>query len=370
MCIRDRPGDKYEQEADRVASQVVEQLYAPASAQSNQGQSVQRQEEKKEELQAKSILQRREEIAVGEASTDLESAINSARGSGQPLDAGLQQSMGQAMGADFSGVKVHTDAQADQLNQSVQAKAFTTGQDVFFRQGAYQPGSRGGQELIAHELTHVVQQNGGELRTPEKDGDPSNQESKENISLAGGVISLQKKTATEFSKETGVPHSSELESITHERVDMTTAERNAAKVYWANAGFGLIPTRTVCNHHIPYKEVRDKVREALVHRKADEVAWRLSQVALSVLPNETGFNRQEIENSIDELIASTANNPKNLFYWPDTTGDDGGNTRDNPAFSDNYDIKQLRVRGELVDQLRAYDQSFEDIMSSLTKPIS
>jgi|GEM_PF-3178213 len=51
-------------------------------------------------------------------------------------------------------------AKSDQLNQSIQARAFTTGQDVFFRQGEYQPGSRSGQELIAHELTHVVQQNG------------------------------------------------------------------------------------------------------------------------------------------------------------------------------------------------------------------
>ncbi len=66
----------------------------------------------------------------------------------------------QAFGADFSGVRVHTDAQAHQLNQSIQAKAFTTGQDVFVRQGAYEPGSRGGQELLAHELTHVVQQKG------------------------------------------------------------------------------------------------------------------------------------------------------------------------------------------------------------------
>jgi Domain of unknown function (DUF4157) len=66
--------------------------------------------------------------------------------------------MGQAMGTDFSRVRVHTDGQSDRLNRSIQAKAFTTGQDVFFRQGAYNPGSRGGQELIAHELTHVVQQ--------------------------------------------------------------------------------------------------------------------------------------------------------------------------------------------------------------------
>ncbi len=187
------PGDKYEQEADRVASQVVEQINAPASAQSTQGQSLQRQEEKPEQLQAKpeiTTLQRMEEkpeelqaksilqrgIAGGEASPDLASAINSARGSGKPLDTGLQRSMGQAMGADFSGVRVHTDTQSDQLNRSIQAKSFTTGQDVFFRQGAYEPGSQGGQELIAHELTHVVQQKQGDVRLTKqfKDGIPSN----------------------------------------------------------------------------------------------------------------------------------------------------------------------------------------------------
>ncbi|WP_445632599.1 hypothetical protein NSTC745_04147 [Nostoc sp. DSM 114161] len=181
------PGDKYEQEADRVASQVVQQINTPSAAQSTQGKSLQRQDAAEEEiqtkpsisvlqrspiptqvqleampedeeLQAKSILQGRDARGAGEASTDVESAINSARGGGMPLDGGLQQSMGQAMGADFSGVKVHTDSQADQLNQSIQARAFTTGQDVFFREGEYKPGSRSGQELIAHELTHVVQQ--------------------------------------------------------------------------------------------------------------------------------------------------------------------------------------------------------------------
>lgn len=161
-----QPEDEYEQEADRVASQVVEQVDAPTSAQATQGQSVQLQANPEgEDLQAESILQRREAIGGGEASTDLASAINRARGGGQPLDAGLQQRMGQAMGANFSGVRVHTDAQSDQLNQSIQAKAFTTGQDVFFRQGEYQPGSRGGQKLIAHELTHVVQQKGDAVKS-------------------------------------------------------------------------------------------------------------------------------------------------------------------------------------------------------------
>jgi Domain of unknown function (DUF4157) len=174
------PNDKYEKEADDTAAKVVQQINS-----SSQGGSVQKQEsmeseddelqmkpaiskiqrqesmEDEEELQAKSLVQRRENLNGGEASTDLESSIQSARGSGQSLDPKLQEKMSQAMGADFSGVKVHTDSQSDQLNQSIQAKAFTTGQDVFFRQGAYEPSSRGGQELIAHELTHVVQQTSG-----------------------------------------------------------------------------------------------------------------------------------------------------------------------------------------------------------------
>jgi Domain of unknown function (DUF4157) len=183
------PGDKYEQEADRVASQVVGQINVPASAQSTQGRSVQRQEEKKEELQtkpeittlqrqeekpeelqAKSTQQRQEAIAGGEASADLTSTINSARGGGVAIAPNIRQPMEQAFGADFSGVKVHTDGQSDQLNRSIQARAFTTGQDVFFRQGEYNPGSRGGQELLAHELTHVVQQSGGAISSEEKPG--------------------------------------------------------------------------------------------------------------------------------------------------------------------------------------------------------
>lgn len=180
------PGDKYEQEADRVAQQVMQQLNAPnvKSMQSEQGvqreslpeedelqmkplaQHIQRVEiPEEDELQMKLIVQRSPNVGM-DASAGLEGAISSAKGGGQPLDKGLQRSMGHAFGADFSGVRVHSDAQSDQLNRSIQARAFTTGQDVFFRQGAYQPGSRGGQELIAHELTHVVQQNGEVMNRP------------------------------------------------------------------------------------------------------------------------------------------------------------------------------------------------------------
>ncbi|MEH1937846.1 MAG: DUF4157 domain-containing protein [Nostoc sp.] len=147
------PGDKYEQEADETARQVVQRIHQP------QSDKLQRESlPEEDELQMKPMVQRVSDGGMA-ASPDLEASINQARGGGQPLTDNIREPMEQAFGADFTRVKVHTDTQADQFNQSIQAKAFTTGQDVFFRQGEYEPGSRGGQELIAHELTHVVQQN-------------------------------------------------------------------------------------------------------------------------------------------------------------------------------------------------------------------
>lgn len=143
-----QPNNKYEQEADRVAQDVVQRIRAPITNTAEPGPV----------LNFKSYLQRSSALTGGEASTELESSINRAKGGGQSLDQGLQQSMGNAMGADFSSVKVHTDSTSDQLNRSMQARAFTTGNNVFFKKGEYNPGSKGGQELIAHELTHVVQQ--------------------------------------------------------------------------------------------------------------------------------------------------------------------------------------------------------------------
>ena len=192
------PGDQYEQEADRMAQQVVQRLNDPKvestrSAETVQRQSIPEEEElqmspladqiqradmpeeeelqmspddhlqretmpnEEEELQMPPLVQRQASKGAVAATAELESVIQQSRGSGQPLTDDLRQPMEQVFGGvDFSRVNIHTDAQSDQLNRSIQAKAFTTGQDIFFRQGAYQPESSNGRELIAHELTHVV----------------------------------------------------------------------------------------------------------------------------------------------------------------------------------------------------------------------
>ncbi|MBP0019266.1 MAG: DUF4157 domain-containing protein [Cyanobacteria bacterium SBLK] len=150
-------GDRYEREADRVAKETVQHLRQPLQ-----------KDKDAPPVQQRPIspykLQRREELQGGEVPTELETQIDRAKSGGQSLAPDLQGKMGRAMGTDFSHVKVHTDSHSDRLNQSLQARAFTTGNHVFFKKGEYSPNSTRGQELLAHELTHVVQQNGGEVQ--------------------------------------------------------------------------------------------------------------------------------------------------------------------------------------------------------------
>lgn len=79
---------------------------------------------------------------------------------GQPLDAGARAFMEPRFGFDFSGVRVHTDARAAESAQSVNALAYTVGRNVVFGAGQYAPATSEGKRLVAHELTHVVQQDG------------------------------------------------------------------------------------------------------------------------------------------------------------------------------------------------------------------
>lgn len=190
------PGDKYEQEADKLAADIVQRINAP------QTPSVQPQQQQPEaELRKKPIIQPLSDAGGTSATPDLEASIQRSRGGGQPLAETIKAPMEQAFGADFSGVKIHTDSQSDQMNQSIQAKAFTTGKDIFFRQGTYDPGSRGGQELIAHELTHVVQQTGSGKVQKSEDSQLINREI---VSIGRTETQIQRitdKEETEFQKK-------------------------------------------------------------------------------------------------------------------------------------------------------------------------
>jgi hypothetical protein len=142
------PGDAYEQEADAVSKQVVQKIQraeAPVQDQSTRPQ-----------LQMQADVPG--EATDAQVTPDIEQRITNSAGQGQPMRKETRAQMEGAMGADFSGVRLHTDANADHLNRSLNARAFTTGQDIYFKQGEYNPDSHEGQRLLAHELTHTVQQ--------------------------------------------------------------------------------------------------------------------------------------------------------------------------------------------------------------------
>ena len=88
------------------------------------------------------------------------------RSPGHPLDDEVLPAMNARFGTDFSQVRVHTDARAAASARAVHADAYAVGQDIVFGSGRYAPGTSGGQELVAHELAHTVQQRGAGPRVP------------------------------------------------------------------------------------------------------------------------------------------------------------------------------------------------------------
>ena len=120
------------------------------------------EEEKEDKLQTKPDVPS-VGLEGGQVPATIESAIHRARGGGRSLDDAVQEQMSGTLGHDFSNVRVHSDTEADALNKKLSAKAFTTGQDIFFRHGTYDPASSSGRKLIGHELTHVLQQSSGQV---------------------------------------------------------------------------------------------------------------------------------------------------------------------------------------------------------------
>lgn len=134
------PSDVYEQEADRIADQV---MAAPAHHAL---------------IGALPHIQRLSEHSNGQMDATPASVERVLGSSGRPLETALRQDMEQRFGHDFSRVRVHTDAAAAQSARDVNAHAYTVGQDIVFGAGRFAPGTHQGQWLIAHELSHTLQQ--------------------------------------------------------------------------------------------------------------------------------------------------------------------------------------------------------------------
>ncbi|WP_343670562.1 DUF4157 domain-containing protein [Chitinophaga sp.] len=142
--------DPFEKEADATADKVMRQ---PGEAVQTKCSTCEGPEE----------VQRKEsEEETGMEMDDIEHQLSASAGKGAQLPDDVRAQMEQGFGTDFSSVRVHDNSTAHQMNKGLGAQAFTHGSDIYFNAGKFDPGSKTGQHLLAHELTHVIQQEGGE----------------------------------------------------------------------------------------------------------------------------------------------------------------------------------------------------------------
>lgn len=102
----------------------------------------------------------------GAVNSELSDKITSSLGNGGSLDGETLSFMQQRFGTDFSGIKVHPDAEAVQMSRDLTARAFTVGKDIYFNEGQYDPHTESGKRLLVHELTHTLQQKGNSSLQP------------------------------------------------------------------------------------------------------------------------------------------------------------------------------------------------------------
>lgn len=152
------PGDVYEREADRVADSVMRMpLTGSINGITPSERAVQR---RCGAYDREEILQRKAQAphSANTAPASPDNAVN--LGGGSPLNPATRLFFEPRFGADFGAVRVHTGAEANALSNRFAARAFTYGNDIVFGNGEYRPESPGGRHLLAHELTHVMQQSG------------------------------------------------------------------------------------------------------------------------------------------------------------------------------------------------------------------
>jgi len=170
-----KPGDKFEQEADRMAERVMRMPQPEEKIQKKEDDKIQKKEEEKiqraeakeEKIQKKEEekLQRRGD-GVPSVGASTQSAIQNKTTGGQPLSSDVKSFMEPRIGADFSNVRIHNDQESASLNNQLSARAFTYQNHIFFSRDQYQPGTSEGKQLLAHELTHTVQQGAAIQRQP------------------------------------------------------------------------------------------------------------------------------------------------------------------------------------------------------------
>lgn len=162
--------DQYEQEADRVAEQIMRMPESESTSKANTNSFSNINSSQQHAIVQRScaacreesdLIQRKKQPALtSEVPANITTSMQSLKASGSPLAQSERSFFEPRFGTSFSGVRLHHNQSAAKTAESIQARAFTLGQHIVFGAGQYSPGSAASKKLLAHELTHVIQQKG------------------------------------------------------------------------------------------------------------------------------------------------------------------------------------------------------------------
>jgi hypothetical protein len=147
-------------EAEREKEPAVQKMSSGDKKEEDKTKVSKKEDNSKQEKDEPVMKKESGSGAHGAHKVSLEERIKHSKGKGQTLPDDVRDFLESQLGADFGEVVIHTDSEAVALNKELNALAFTSGFDIFFNAGQYKPGTAAGQKLLAHELTHVIQQTG------------------------------------------------------------------------------------------------------------------------------------------------------------------------------------------------------------------
>jgi len=273
------PGDQYEQEADRVAEQVMRmpdpvirlQRKCGCGGSTSSGESCAECSRQQSLVQRSTALQTQ---SSSQGATPL-SIHGVLRSGGRPLDTATRAFMESRFNQDFGHVRIHTGPTASESAQELQARAYTADRDIVFGSGQYAPETSAGKKLLAHELTHVIQQRG------------SNK-------------SVHRQVVEESTCTTRAPR--EIE-ISHSNAGFLSPDVSIGGGRIIIADFGIDW------RHIKPSTLRDPLLLSWLNRFETDESYRLSIIGFSDCFGPTGINtylRQHRAQNVESLLGPSA----------------------------------------------------------------
>jgi hypothetical protein len=372
-----QPNDKYEQEADSMADHVMRMANSTQNENTFFKPTPLTIQRKCQHCQEEEKLHRKESSGAGvQEGNELDSYVGSLGSSGQALPESSRQFYEPRFGQDFSNVRIYTDSVAAKSAQSINALAYTTGNNIVFNSGQYSPDSDGGKKLMAHELTHVVQQTLGVQQVQKK---PLGKDDLIKKIKTFGIVDVQDSSSTFDEAELelvvkaleGLPATDKAAIKGAKVIRVSSIGGNTAGQYSNEQGYD--ETSVTDEQKIELSDLAfgsttpsESIR-LITHEVGHAVAAMPYRVAMSKVDNE-GLKSNKLNQKTDEAseIFNTANDASNTaiddFNNAQTALDSAKEGTDKDAIA--AAKKDLAAKRAIMDKLKADRASKESIYNT------